>query len=93
MNHTELLENISIDYPPVEASRKKESSELLEEFILHQGEAVSIEDIFLGKSYTEDGFTYFALKDLMDHLKRNDLKNQDPGHSKTLEKNMMLKIN
>ena len=45
-----------------------------EEFILHQGEAVSIEDIFLGKSFTEEGFTYFALKDLMDHLKRNDFK-------------------
>jgi hypothetical protein len=72
--YTELLENISIDYPPVEVTKKGEFRELLEEFILHQGEAVSIEDIFLGKSYTEDGFTYFALKDLMDHLKRNDFK-------------------
>ena len=72
--YTELLENISIDYPPVEVTKKGEFRELLEEFILHQGEAVSIEDIFLGKSYTEEGFTYFALKDLMDHLKRNDFK-------------------
>jgi hypothetical protein len=72
--YTELLENISIDYPPEEVTKKGEFKELLEEFILHQGEALSIEDVFLGKSYTEDGFTYFALKDLMDHLKRNDFK-------------------
>ena len=73
-SYTELLENISIDYPPEEVTKKGEFRELLEEFILHQGEAVSIEDIFLGKSFTEDGFTYLALKDLMDHLKRNDFK-------------------
>jgi hypothetical protein len=51
---------------------------LLEEFCLHQGEALTIADIFLGKSYTEEGFTYFALKDLMDHLKRNDFKESRP---------------
>tara|TARA_R110000796_G_scaffold19904_4_gene59522 strand:- start:72 stop:1631 length:1560 start_codon:yes stop_codon:yes gene_type:complete len=73
-SYTELLENISIDYPPEEVTKKGEFRELLEEFILHQGEAITIEDIFLGKSFTEDGFTYFALKDLMDHLKRNDFK-------------------
>ena len=28
----------------------------------------------MGKSYTEEGETYFALKDLMEHLKRNDFK-------------------
>ena len=72
--YTELLESISIDYPPEEVTKKGEFKELLEEFILHQGEALSFEDIFLGKSYTEEGETYFALKDLMEHLKRNDFK-------------------
>ena len=72
--YTELLEHISIDYPPEEVTKKGEFKELLEEFILHQGEALSFEDIFLGKSYSENGETYFALKDLMDHLKRNDFK-------------------
>ena len=72
--YTELLESISIYYPPEEVTKKGEFKELLEEFILHQGEALSFEDIFLGKSYTEEGETYFALKDLMEHLKRNDFK-------------------
>jgi hypothetical protein len=72
--YTDLLENISIDYPPEEVTKKGEFKELLEEFCLHQGEALSFDDVFLGKSYTEEGYTYFVLKDLMDHLKRNDFK-------------------
>jgi hypothetical protein len=72
--YSELFENISIDYPPEEVTKKGEFKELLEEFCLHQGEALSFDDIFLGKSYNEEGYTYFALKDLMDHLKRNDFK-------------------
>ena len=76
--YSDLFESISIDYPPEEVTKKGEFKELLEEFCLHQGEALTIADIFLGKSYTEEGFTYFALKDLMDHLKRNDFKETRP---------------
>ena len=76
--YSELFESISIDYPPEEVTKKGEFKELLEEFCLHQGEALTIADIFLGKSYTEEGITYFALKDLMDHLKRNDFKESRP---------------
>ena len=76
--YSELFESISIDHPPEEVTKKGEFKELLEEFCLHQGEALTIADIFLGKSYTEEGFTYFALKDLMDHLKRNDFKESRP---------------
>jgi hypothetical protein len=76
--YSELFESISIDHPPEEVTKKGEFKELLEEFCLHQGEALTIADIFLGKSYTEEGITYFALKDLMDHLKRNDFKESRP---------------
>tara|TARA_R100001224_G_scaffold4449_1_gene2637 strand:- start:511 stop:900 length:390 start_codon:yes stop_codon:yes gene_type:complete len=43
----------------------------LEEFTSHKQQARDREEILLRKPWTEDGKTYFRLKDLMEFLKRN----------------------
>ena len=58
--YSNLFESISIDYPPEEVTKKGEFKELLEEFCLHQGEALTIADIFLGKFKASSNLTMYT---------------------------------
>jgi hypothetical protein len=70
----ELWDNLSFEEAPPEAGTTGVFMDLLEDFCTSFGHAGTKDEILLRKPYTEDGKTYFRLKDLERFFKHNEFK-------------------
>ena len=70
----ELWDNLSFEEAPPEAGTTGVFMDLLEDFCTSFGLAVTKDEIRLGKPYTENGKTFFRLKDLERFFKHNEFK-------------------
>ncbi len=65
----QLLDSVSIIEVSQDVSIQGQFMELLESFCTERAQAQSRDEILLGKPWTEEGKTYFRLKDLIDYCK------------------------
>jgi hypothetical protein len=70
----EMVETEQITEAPEDARTTGKFFDLLEEFTTHMQEALDRDEIIMGRPWRseEEGMTYFRLKDLESHLKRNN---------------------
>lgn len=67
----ELLKNVNIIEAPTHASTKGIMFEYLERFCTSRAQARTIDEILLGKPFTDGGKHHFRLLDFLDFLQRN----------------------
>jgi hypothetical protein len=70
----QLLDNVELIEVSNEVSTEGQFHELLESFCTDRSQAKNKDEIMLGKPWSEDGYTYFRLKDLQAFLTRNNFK-------------------
>lgn len=66
----ELFENVNVVEVPQQATPKGHFISLVEEFLTSRVQARNREELVLGKPLTQDGITYFRMKDLIKFLDR-----------------------
>ena len=76
----QLLDSVSIIEVPADVSLQGQFKELLESFCTERAQALSKDEILLGKSWTEEGKTYFRLKDLIDYFNRQQFRDYGRNH-------------
>lgn len=69
-----LLDNVSVIEASEDASPKGQLLELLESFCSSNAQARTVDEILLGKPFTEDKFTYFKLCDFLAFLDRKKFR-------------------
>ena len=69
-----LLDAVSIIEVPKDVSVEGQFMELLESFCTERAQAQSRDELLLGKPWTEEGKTYFRLKDLLDYFSRQQFR-------------------
>lgn len=70
----QLLDNVEVIEVSHEVSTEGQFHELLESFCTDRSQAKNRDEILLGKPWSEDGYTYFRLKDLQTFLTRQNFK-------------------
>ena len=63
-----LFQNINVNEVPEDASKVGEFKDYLQEFCQDRGESFSMDELGMGKVFTEDAKTYFRLADLCKYL-------------------------
>ena len=63
-----LFQNINVNEVPEDASKVGEFKDYLQEFCQDRGESFSMDELGMGKVFTEDAKTYFRLGDLCKYL-------------------------
>jgi len=76
----QLLDSVSIIEVPQDVSVHGQFQELLEAFCTERAQAQSRDEILLGKPWTEEGKTYFRLKDLLDYFSRQQFREYGRNH-------------
>lgn len=76
----QLLDAVSIIEVSQDVSVHGQFLELLEAFCTERAQAQSREEILLGKPWTEEGKTFFRLKDLIDYLTRQQFRDYGRNH-------------
>jgi hypothetical protein len=66
-----LLDNVSLIEAPKDASAKGQLSEMIEKFCTQRAQAISKEEVRLGKPFTDKGKTFFTINGLMAFLERH----------------------
>lgn len=62
------LESLTVVEAPKDASPEGQFWEMLEKFCTRRAQALTIDEIVLGKPFTNDGRTYFKMQDLLSFL-------------------------
>ena len=70
-----LLEEVTIIEVPEEVGLTGQFKDLLEDFCTNIGEALTKEEILLGKPFTDNTKTYFRLGDLQNYLHKHNFRN------------------
>ena len=70
----QLIDTVVVVAPPYEASPKGQFLEHLERYCSQRAQAVSLDEIRLGKPYLDGGFHYFTLAGLTQYLERNKFR-------------------
>ena len=65
---------------PKDVSVEGQFEELLEAFCTERAQAQSRDEILLGKPWTEEGKTYFRLKDLLEYFSRQQFREYGRNH-------------
>ena len=65
-----LLENVEVIEMPEEVTREGRFSDLLDSFMNEQAEGLNIDEILIGKPFTEDNKTYFKMSALEEYLRK-----------------------
>ena len=76
----QLLDSVSIIEVSQDVSIQGQFMELLESFCTERAQAQSRDEILLGKPWTEEGKTYFRLKDLIDYFTRQQFRDYGRNH-------------
>jgi hypothetical protein len=76
----QLLDSVSIIEVSQDVSIQGQFLELLESFCTERASAQSKDEILLGKPWTEEGITYFRLKDLIDYFTRQQFRDYGRNH-------------
>ena len=76
----QLLDSVSIIEVPQDVSVQGQFMELLEAFCTERAQAQNRDEILLGKPWTEEGKTYFRLKDLLDYFNRQQFREYGRNH-------------
>jgi hypothetical protein len=69
-----MLDSVSVIEVPKDVSVEGQFMELLEAFCTERAQAQNRDEILLGKPWTEEGKTYFRLKDLLDYFTRQQFR-------------------
>ena len=72
-----LIENVEVIEMPDDVRIEGRFDQHLESFIMDQGDGQSIDDVRLGKSFTENGKTYFRMSSLEKYLDKQKFKGFD----------------
>jgi len=70
----QMLDSVSVIEVPKDVSVEGQFMELLEAFCTERAQAQNRDEILLGKPWTEEGKTYFRLKDLLDYFTRQQFR-------------------
>ena len=70
----QLLDAVSVIEVPKDVSVEGQFHELLESFCTERAQAQSRDELLLGKPWSEEGNTYFRLKDLLDYFSRQQFR-------------------
>ena len=73
----ELIENVEIIEMPDDVRIEGRFDQHLESFILDQGDGANMDELRLGKSFTEEGKTYFLMAKLEEYLEKKRFKGFD----------------
>jgi hypothetical protein len=73
----EKMRDMDLIPAPAEASPKGQFWEMLESFCTGRAQAMSRDELLLGKPWTNDGRTYFRQKDMRAYLRRQSFKGLD----------------
>jgi len=74
----ELIESVEVIEMPDDVRIEGRFDQHLETFILDQGEGANMDELRLGKSFTENGKTYFLMAKLEEYLEKKRFKGFDP---------------
>ena len=74
-----LMDNATVIKVSRDGSVSGQFETYLQEFCTDRAQALNKEELLLRKPWTEDGKTYFRLKDLMDYLSRNKFTHLNTG--------------
>jgi hypothetical protein len=74
-----LMDNATVIKVSRDGSVSGQFETYLQEFCTDRAQALNKEELLLRKPWTEDGKTYFRLKDLMDYLTRNKFTHLNTG--------------
>ena len=74
-----LFQNLTITKASDDGSVAGQFETYLQEFCTDRAQALNRDELLLRKPWTEEGKTYFRLKDFQDYLTRNKFTHYNPG--------------